>query len=120
MAGLLSAVTSARGKAAIRDRNRYLYTANGCGAATLRWRCSNRTCSATLSTRKSTGNLVGETLPEHSHGNKLFRQIVKETEATVIQKYAEVHGAILYAVLQEISVNMLTSDCPGQIGSASS
>ena len=69
-----------------------------------------------VTTRKSTGNLVGEKLPDHSHGKK----IAKDTERAVLESYAGVCGSIPSAVLQEISVNMLESSVPGQIASASS
>ena len=120
MAGLIKAASTTRGKPAVRDSNMFLYVTNGEGPGTLRWRCSKRSCSATVTTRKSTGNLVGEKLPDHSHGNKLIKQIAKDTEKIVLEKYAGVHGSIPSAVLQEISVNMLESSFPGQIASASS
>ena len=34
-------------------------------------------------TRKSTGNLVGDNLPQHTHGNQLMEKIDKETEKKV-------------------------------------
>ena len=55
-----------------------------------------------------------------THVNKLIKQIAKDTEKVVLEKYAGVHGSIPSAVLQEISVNMLESSFPGQIASASS
>ena len=64
--------------------------------------------------------LVGEDLPVHNHGNGLIRKTVKETENAVIKRYENVHGASPAAVLQDISQNMLNSNFPDQLSSASS
>ena len=73
MAGLIKAASTTRGNPAVRDSNMFLYVSNGAGTGTLRWRCSKRFCSATVTTRKSTGNIVGEKLPEHSPGKKIAK-----------------------------------------------
>ena len=120
MAALIRAGISKRGKPAIVDENEFTYTGNASGLLTNNWRCSNRSCTATLSTRKSTGNLVGNELPVHNHSNKLLKKKAKETEVNVLSKYAGVDRVAPAAVLQEISTYLLSSNFPGQIGSASS
>ena len=86
MAGLIKAASTTRGNPAVRDSNMFLYVSNGAGTGTLRWRCSKRFCSATVITRKSTGNLVGEKLSEHSHGNKLIKKIAKDSRTLQKQR----------------------------------
>ena len=49
-----------------------------------------------------------------------MKSVAKETEAKVVTQYANVEGALPSTVLQEISQNMLSSDFPGQLNSASS
>ena len=67
------------------NKNHYSYVKNGEGSSQQNhWRCANRQCNAILKTRKSTGNLVGDNLPSHSHGNQLLKQKAKETEAVVV------------------------------------
>ena len=78
MSLLLHASISKKGSPAITDSNRYKYVNNGERQYTTNWRCSVRKCLATITTRKSTGNLVGDSLPEHNHGNKLLCTIAKE------------------------------------------
>ena len=60
-----------------------------------------------------------DTLPSHSHTNQLLKRAAKETEESVIKKYAGIPCAIATTVLQEISSNMLSSSFPGQLSSAS-
>ena len=120
MSGILHASTTQRGKPSLVDINIFSYTTNGSTASTQNWRCAQRKCGATLTTRKSTGNLVGENLPSHNHGNKLMWKVAHITEKAVASKYAEVHGATPAAVVQEISTNMLRTTFPGQLSSASS
>ena len=109
MSGILHASTTQRGKPSLVDINIFSYTTNGSTASTQNCRCAQRKCGATLTTRKSTGNLVGENLPSHNHGNKLMRKVAHITKKAVASnsKYAEVHGATPAAVVQEISTNML-------------
>ena len=120
MAGQLRFVKTQRGRPGVEDENRFVYTLNGKSDKTTRYRCSKRSCSATLVARNSTGNLVGDSLPEHNHTNKLMKTIAKATEKKLVDQYASLPGAQPSTVLQEISANMLASECPGQIGSASS
>ena len=107
MLGVPHALTTQRGKPSLVDINIFSYTTNGSTASTQNWRCAQRKCGATLTTRKSTWNLVGENLPSHNHGNKLMRKVANITEKAVVSKYAEVHGETPTAVVQEISTNML-------------
>ena len=120
MAGQLRFVKTQRGRPGVEDENRFVYTLNGKSDKTTRYRCSKRSCSATLVARNSTGNLVGDSLPEHNHTNKLMKTIAKATEKKLVDQFASLPGAQPSTVLQEISANMLASECPGQIGSASS
>jgi len=120
MAALITASTSRKGNPAIIDRNHFKYVGNGTSLSTVFWRCSNRKCGATLTTRKSTGNLVGKDLPDHTHGNQLLEKKAQETENDIVAKYAGIQGALPSTVLQEISHNMLASEFPGQLSSASS
>ena len=46
-----------------------------------------------MTTRKRTGNLAGENLPSHNHGNKQMRKEAHIPEKDVVSEYAEVHGA---------------------------
>ena len=64
---------SRKGGDGLRDKYNFNYVGNGSGLKTINWRCSNRKCKATLITRKSTGNLVGGDLPDHTHGNQLLK-----------------------------------------------
>ena len=120
MANLITASTTKRGRPALKDINNFSYTENANRKETINWRCSNRSCSASLTTRKSTGNLLNAKLPEHNHGNRLLKKIAQNTENKIIDKYAEVQGATAASVLQEISHDMLGSNFKGQLGSASS
>ena len=120
MAALISATRTRKGGDGLRDKYNFNYVGNGSGLKTINWRCSNRKCKATLTTRKSTGNLVGGDLPDHTHGNQLLKMEASKTEKAVLAQYAGVHGAKPATVLQEISHNMLSSNFPGQLNSASS
>ena len=72
MSGLITASKTTKGKPSLLDKNHNSYVKNGEGSGLQNhWRCANRQCKATLKTRKSTGNLVGDNLPSHSHGNQL-------------------------------------------------
>ena len=99
MSRVLQASTTQRGKPSLVDINNFSYTTHGSTASTQYWRCAQRKCGATLTTRKSTGNLVGENLPSHNHGNKLMRKVACITEKAVVSKYAKVHGATPAAVI---------------------
>ena len=74
MAALITASTSRKGNPAIIDRNHFKYVGNGTSLSTVFWRCSNKKCGATLTTRKSTGKLVVKDLPDHTHGNQLLEK----------------------------------------------
>ena len=76
MAPMITAGLTRRGKPNYRDKNNF----NGERAETKNWRCSQRSCPATLTTRISTGNLVGDVLPTHGHTNKLLKTKAKTTE----------------------------------------
>ena len=120
MTSLIQAGKTKRGRPAIIDNQHFSYVSNGPGSQKVyNWRCSNRKCDATLGTRKSSGNLVGDTLPSHQHGNQLMKKTAKKTESAVLFKYAGVQGATPSTVLQEISYNMLSSNFPGQLSSSS-
>ena len=66
---LIRLTKSTRGKDAIINNNYYKYTFNSTGKNVNYWTCANRSCKARISTRKSTGNLVGPSIPLHDHGN---------------------------------------------------
>ena len=51
---LVKRVNTQRGNDALQDCNSFCYVNNGKGAVTSRWRCAQRTCPATLTTRNST------------------------------------------------------------------
>ena len=120
MTSLIQAGKTKRGRPAIIDNQHFSYVSNGPGSQKVyNWRCSNRKCDATLGTRKSSGNLVGDTLPSHQHGNQLMKKTAKKTESAVLLKYAGVQGATPSTVLQEICYNMLSSNFPGQLSSSS-
>ena len=109
----LRKVTSQHGKEAVVDSNNFQYTNNGRTEATTRWRCSRRSCPATIITRNSTGDLASGSLPDHNHSNKLLKLVAMNTEATVINHFATIPDATPSSVLQEISTNMLSSNYPG-------
>jgi len=92
MAPMITAGLTRRGKPNYRDKNNFYYVFNGERAETKNWRCSQRSCTATLTTRISTGILVGDVLPTHGHTNKLLKTKAKTTEKAVIEKYANVQG----------------------------
>ena len=115
MEPLIREVTSQRGKVLLEDANNFRYANNGKSLLTTRWRCSVRTCPATLITMNSTGNLTRETLPTHNHINKLMKAVAKETEKAIINRFATIPKAAPSTVLQEISSNMLASSFPGNI-----
>ena len=93
MAPMITAGLTRRGKPNYRDKNNFYYVFNGERAETKYWHCSQRSCTATLTTRISTGNLVGDVLPtSHGHTNKLLKTKAKTTEKAVIEKYANVQG----------------------------
>jgi hypothetical protein len=89
---MITAGLTRRGKPNYRDKNNFYYVFNGERAETKNWRCSQRSYTATLTTRISTGNLVGDILPTHGHTNKLLKTKAKTTEKAVIEKYANVQG----------------------------
>ena len=74
---LVRNVPSQRGKVNLEDSNQFRYCNNGEGKFTTRWRCSKRSCPATLTTRNSTGNLTDPTLPDHNHANKLMKMVAR-------------------------------------------
>ena len=117
---LIRLTQTSRGKDAIIDRNYHRYTKNSSGKAVNYWACANRSCSARISTRKSTGRLVGESIPTHDHGNQLLRRMAKDHESEVLDNLANVPAATTKAVLQQISTNILASSSPGIHSSTSS
>ena len=60
MLGVPHVLTTQRGKPSLVDINNFSYTTNGFTSSTQYWRGG-----ATLTTRKSSGNLVGENLSSH-------------------------------------------------------
>ena len=88
MEPLIREVTPQRGKVLLEDENNFRYANNGKRLLTTRWRCSVRTCPATLITMNSTGNLTRETLPTHNHINMLMKTVEKETEKAIINRFA--------------------------------
>ena len=85
---MIRAITSARGKPAIEDKNHYRYVSNG-GNNNVSWfRCKDRKCKATISVRKTQTNW---SVPQHNHGNGLMMSKVKTIEKDVIEKYAAVN-----------------------------
>ena len=92
MAPMITAGLTRRGKPNYRDKNNFYYVFNGERAENKNWRCSQRSCTATQTTRISTGILVGDVLPTHGHTNKLLKTKAKTTEKAVIEKYANVQG----------------------------
>ena len=64
MAPMITAGLTIRGKPNYREKNNFSYVFDGKRAETKKWRCSY---TATLTTRISTGNLVGDVLPTHGH-----------------------------------------------------
>ena len=70
------------GKPNNREKNNF-YVFDGKRAETKKRRCS---CTATLTTNISTGNLIGDVLPTHGHTNKLLKTKAKTTEKAVIEK----------------------------------
>ena len=109
----LKPYTTQRGKQGITDANMFTYTENGGGKDRTRFRCSKRSCKATLIRNNMTGTVIGE-LPEHNHANQLLKKQAQETEQKVVGQFASVPGTTAAAVLQEISTNMLNSDFPGE------
>ena len=87
---LISFTKSTRGKDAIIDNNYHKYTFNSTGKNVNYWTCANRSCKARISTRKSTGNLVGQSIPLHDHGNQLLIKKAKEHEIAVLDNLANV------------------------------
>ena len=117
---LIRLTKSTRGKDAIIDKNYHKYTLNSTGKNVIYWACANRDCKARISTRKSTGNLVGQSIPLHDHGNQLLLKKAKEHEVAVLDNLANVPAATTKAVLQQISTNILASSSPGLLSSTSS
>ena len=102
------------------DKNKFKYTNNGNKDRSINyWCCSNRSCSARILTRKSTGKLVSD-LPTHEHSNKLMKRAAKQIETQMIKRYAQVDGSTSKQVLVEISNNVIGSDSPGLLSSVSS
>ena len=73
-------------KSAVQCRNGFSYVGNGACSEFKGFRCSLRTCTASLKTRVSDNTLVGDTLPSHNYGNGLLRKVAKRTEDSVIEK----------------------------------
>ena len=117
---LIRLTKSTRGKDAIIDNNYHKYTFNSTGKNVNYWTCANRSCKARISTRKSTGNLVGQSIPLHDHGNQLLIKKAKEHGVAVLDNLANVPAATTKAVLQQISTNILASSSPGLLSSTSS
>ena len=110
---LIRLIKSTRGKDAIIDNNYHKYTFNSTGKNVNYWTCANRSCKARISTRKSTGNLVGQSIPLHDHGNQLLIKKAKEHEVAVLDNLANVPAATTKAVLQQISTNILAPQVQG-------
>ena len=82
MAPMITAGLTRRGKPNYREKNNF-YVFDGERAETKKWHCSY---TATLTTRISTGNLVGDVLPSHGHTNKLLKTKAKTREKAVMEK----------------------------------
>ena len=65
MSSLIRVSKTRKNNPAVTDVNNFQYVKNFEGRLKTNWRCSIRKCGATITTRNSTGNLVGEELPTH-------------------------------------------------------
>jgi len=63
MAPMITAGLTMQCKPNYRDKNNFSYVFNVERAETKNWRVSERSCTATLTTRISTGNMKGDVLP---------------------------------------------------------
>ena len=102
-APIIMAGVTMRGKPNYKDINNSSYVFNGDWAETKNWQGSQKSCSATITSRKSYGNLVGGELPMHSHSNKHLKIKARSKEKAVIDKYANVQGALPSNLLQDLS-----------------
>ena len=79
------------------------------------WKCSNKKCSARITTIKTTNAMVGENLPGHDHGNQRLKRSAAEAEKDVIKRMAVVPGTTAKRVLSEVSSNLQRSPNPGLV-----
>ena len=89
---------SSRGKDVIVDNHNFRYTNNGRKLESVDyWRCADKSCSAKILTKKSSGDLIGKDLPKkssgdligkdlpiHNHSNKLLQQAAKKVETRFV------------------------------------
>ena len=116
MSELLRASDTLRGKPAMIDANNFKYTLNFESTYSQSWRCSTRSCPATIRTRKSTGQLVsGMELPSHTHSNNLMKTVAKTTENEVVNHLASFQPSTPSFALQDIASKMLSSNVPDKI-----
>lgn len=74
---------SRKGKESITDCYTFHYVKNRANIRTTNWRCSVRSCTATLTTTNGERCLVGN-LPSHTHSNSLLKSTAKQTEKEVL------------------------------------
>ena len=91
-----------KGKVCLKDQFHFQYTLNRTGKKFTYWRCSDRSCSASIATCNVSGKLVSSQIPDHHHGNKLIKDIVKATEKKIIMQHAKLNSDPS-TVQQEIS-----------------
>jgi len=112
---------STRGKDAIIDNNYHKYTFNSSGKNVNYWTCAHRSCKARISTWKSTGNLVGQSIPLHDHGNQLQIKKAKEHEVAVLDNLANMFQQLPQRQsCSKLVTNILASSSPGLQSSTSS
>ncbi len=83
------------------------------------WICSSKDCSARISGRNSSSNLVGDDFPDHIHSTNLLKRKVKEVEAAALKKHAILTGTSTKALLYENSHTLLISEQPNALYSLS-
>jgi len=99
------------------DAHHYTYYLNNSNSKTVNyWLCSSKRCIKRIITRKSTGNLVCDSLPEHDHGNNLKKQKTLKLENQVVEQMAGNIANTPRSILTEVTNSFLAGSSSGLHG----
>lgn len=98
------------------DAHHYTYYLNNNNNKVNYWLCSSKSCNKRIVTRKSTGNLVCDSLPEHDHGNNLKKQKITQLENQVVERMAGNVSNTPRSILSEVTNSLLAEPSGGLHG----
>jgi hypothetical protein len=120
MSALLRIVTTARGAEQVIDTHGYKYYFNRQSTSTKYWLCSQAGCKVRLMTHLATNTLVGDSLPDHDHGNNLNKRQAIEAQQDTVKRFASLPTTTAKMALSDITNSLSSSSNPDALFGMSS